>query len=157
MIAEEQRLAAQSPTPDSYPRGRKRQAVDNLEHTRAGTHASALLRDGCLDYPRLRDLPAAQQHTVLDGLVHTLTTYREELQAAVDQQTQSTPATAAPPHDSSDLPLSPVAAGADVPVPDSASMSLTSSSTSPPNARPLQSGNNLFSHLTISHAHDHLP
>ena len=140
MITEEQRLAAQSPTPDAYSRGRKRQAVDNLEHTRVENMLEHMLqRFSEMDVsttPGLRDLPAAQQHTVLDGLVHTLTTYREQLQAAVDQQTQSTPATAAPPHNSSDLPLSPVAAGVEVPVPDSASMSLTSSSTSPPNTLP---------------------
>ena len=91
--------------------------------------------------PGLRDLPASQQQQhVIEGLVYTLTAYQDELRQAVDPQASSTnPETSPPLHsaegqsdpNNNDLPLSPVATGVDVPVPDSGSMSLTSSSTSP--------------------------
>ena len=44
ILAEEQRLAAQTPTPAAHPRGRKRQAVDNLEHTHVENMLKNLLQ-----------------------------------------------------------------------------------------------------------------
>lgn len=148
ILAEEQRLTAQTPSPDSVPRGRKRQAVDNLEHTRVEHMLEHMLQHfsemDVSTTPGLRDLPASQQQDVLDGLVHTLTTDQDALRHAVDQSAPLD--TSPPPHSSNnqpvsnanDLPVSPAAAGVDIPVRVrvSASMSLTSSSTSPPTTLP---------------------
>lgn len=87
--------------------------------------------------PALRHLTPDQQHATLDGLVHTLTNYQEELRAATDQQRLTESSQAADPSApvGLDMPSAPPTADVEVPVPDSGSMSLTSSSTSPPSIR----------------------
>ena len=139
ILAEEQRLTAQTPPPAAHPRGRKRQAVENLECARVEHMLEHLLQHFSeLDVssaPGLRDLPASQQQHVIDGLVYTLTSYQDELRHTIDQQACSTNPETSPPLQSAegqpvptnnDLPISPAATGVEVPVPDSGSMSLTS-------------------------------
>ena len=86
--AEEESIAAAqqlSHTP-AHRRGQKRQAVDNLEHLSVQYQVEALLQNfSQLDVskvPLLQGLPAPQQEQLLSGVVHTLTTYREELHQA---------------------------------------------------------------------------
>ena len=85
IAAEEERLAATqqfSHTPAPR-RGQKRQAVDNLEHLNVQYQIEALLHNfSQLDVskvPMLQGLPAPQQEQLITGVVHTLTTYRDEL------------------------------------------------------------------------------
>ena len=67
-------------------------------------------------------------------MVHTLTTYQDELNQALDREEHpDLPSTAPSASAGQELPITPAATGTDVPVPDSGSMSLTSSSTASQN------------------------
>ena len=117
------------------------QAVDNLEHTRVEFMLENLLQNfSQLDVsqsPALRDLPAPQQRHLIEGMVHTLTTYQDELNQALGREEHSPnpdlPSAAPSASAGQELPITPAATGTDVPVPDSGSMSLTSSSTASQN------------------------
>ena len=82
--------------------------------------------------PMLQGLPAPQQEQLITGVVHTLTTYREELHQSYrpdDPPGHSTASSSAPPdHFPSTDPIRD-GTGLPLPVPDSASMSLNSTST----------------------------
>ena len=140
-LAEENRLAAQSSAPAAHPRGLERQAVDNIEHTRVEYLLENLLQDfSQLDVsqsPGLRHLPAPQQQQLIQGLKYTLTSYQDEFSQALNQQeplpNSDLPTDTPSAPSGHELPITPAATGTDVPVPDSGSMSLTSSSTSPEN------------------------
>lgn len=84
LFEEEQRLETQGSPPEAHPRGRKCQAVDNLEYTRVDNMLEHMLQQfSQLDVSTssgVRHLTPVQQNTMLDGLVHTLTIYQEELQ-----------------------------------------------------------------------------
>ena len=140
---EQERLAAETnpvmsdTTTTALPRGRKRQAVDNLEHLNVQYQLETLLQNfSQLDVsqtPMLKGLPAPAQHQLIDGVLHTLTTYQDELQQALRRDdpaqvpNRSTAAPSASP--GQELPIDPVASGTGLPLPDSGSMSLNSSST----------------------------
>ena len=139
---EEERLAAENnpvmsdTTATAPPRGRKRQAVDNLEHLNAQYQLETLLQNfsqmDVSQTPMLRGLPAPEQRQLVDGVVHTLTTYQDELQQALrqDDPAPAPDGSSAAPSASTgqELPIDPVASGTGLPVPDSGSMSLNSSS-----------------------------
>ena len=131
----------QSSTPAAHRRGRKRQAVDNVEHTRVEYLLENLFQDfyqlDVSQSPGLRHLPAPQQQQLIQGLVRTLTSYQDELSQALNQQdpplNPDLPTEAPSGPTDQELPFTPAATGTEVPVPDSGSMSLSSSSTSPQN------------------------
>ena len=90
--AEEERIAAEEASfaatqqLDDNPvprRGQKRQAIESLEHLNVQYQIEALLHNFAqLDVskvPMLQGLPAPQQEQLITGVVHTLTTYRDEL------------------------------------------------------------------------------
>ena len=117
-------------------RGIKRQAVDNLEHLNVQYQVEALLHNfkhlDVSKVPMLQGLPAPQQEQLITGVVHTLTTYREELHQSYrpdDPPGHSTASSSAPPDYFP--PTDPISdgTGLPLPVPDSASMSLNSTST----------------------------
>ena len=120
-----------------HPRGRKRQAVDNLEHLRVEYQLEALRQNfsqiDVSQTPILRGLPVPEQRQLIEGVVHTLTTYQDELHQALRREEPApTPdlSSAAPSAPTGqELPIDPVVSGTGLPVPDSGSMSLTSSST----------------------------
>ena len=139
--AEEERVAAahQPTNAPVHRRGQKRQAVDNLEHLSVQYQIEALLRNfsqmDVSQVPMLQGLPAPQQNQLIGGVVHTLTTYQDELQQALrphdpsfhpgrSSAASSAPAGQTPSTD----PVSSVT-GLPLPLPDSGSMSLNSTST----------------------------
>ena len=138
IAAEEARLAAiqqlsHTPAPR---RGQKRQALDNLEHLNVQYQIEALLHNfSQLDVskvPMLQGLPAPQQEQLITGVVHTLTTYRDELHQSCrpdDPPGHSTASSSAPSdHFPTNDPVS-GGTGLPLPLPDSGSMSLNSTST----------------------------
>ena len=139
--AEEERIAAAqqlSHTPAPC-RGQKRQAADNLEHLSVQYQIEALLQNfSQLDVskvPMLQGLPVPQQEQLISGVVHTLTTYRDELHQACQPHDppfhpdrSSAASSAAPAQTSSIDPISD-GTGLPLPLPDSGSMSLNSTST----------------------------
>ena len=138
IAAEEARFAATQQLDDNpVPRrGLKRQAVDNLEHLNVQYQVEALLHNfkrlDVSKVPMLQGLPAPQQEQLITGVVHTLTTYREELHQSYrpdDPPGHSTASSSAPPDYFP--PTDPISdgTGLPLPVPDSASMSLNSTST----------------------------
>ena len=93
--AEGERLAA-AHNPTNTPvhrRGQRRQAVDNLEHLNVQYQIEALLRNfsqmDVSQVPMLKGLPAPEQNQLIGGVVHTLTTYQDELQQALRPQDPS--------------------------------------------------------------------
>ena len=138
IAAEEERLAAaQQLSREPAPRrGQKRQAVDNLEHLNVQYQIEALLHNfshlGVSKVPMLQGLPAPQQEQLISGVVHTLTTYRDELHQSYrpdDPPGHSTASSSAPvDYIPTTDPLS-GGAGLPLPLPDSGSMSLNSTST----------------------------
>ena len=139
--AEEERIAAAQQLSNTpvHRRGQKRQAVDNLEHLSAQYQIEALLRNfSQLDVsqvPMLQGLPAPQQEQLIGGVVHTLTTYRDELQQACRLHDpplnpgHSSAASSAPPGQSFSTDPINSGTGLPLPLPDSGSMSLNSTST----------------------------
>ena len=90
---EQRRLAAENnpvapdSTPAVHPRGRKGQAVDNLEHFRVEYMVENLLQNfSQIDVSQTRDLPAPEQRQLIEGVVHTLTTCQDELNQALDRE-----------------------------------------------------------------------
>ena len=71
--------------PDAHPRGVKRQAVDNLEHERVDLLIQSMIRRftevDVSGNPALRHLTPEKQHQLIDGLVHNLSSYQDELHA----------------------------------------------------------------------------
>ena len=135
--AEEERLAA-AHNPTNIPvhrRGQKRQAVDNLEHLNVQYQIESLLRNfsqmDVSQVPMLQSLAAPEQNQLIGGVVHTLTSYQDELQQALrpHDPDRSTAASSAPAGQTSLT--DPVTSGTGLPLPppDSGSMSLNSSST----------------------------
>ena len=138
IAAEEERLAAaqQLSHPPAPRRGQKRQAVDNLEHLNVQYQIEALLHNfSQLDVskvPMLQGLPAPQQEELITGVVHTLTTYRDELHQSYrpdDPPGQSTASSSTPPHHFPTTDPISGGTGLPLPLPDSGSMSLNSTST----------------------------
>ena len=138
-IAAEQANLAAAQQLDDNPvprRGLKRQAVENLEHLSVQYQVEALLHNfkhlDVSQVPMLQGLPPQQQDALITGVVHSLTTYREELNHIChsdDQPGHSTASSSAP---LDQIPtLDPLSAGTGlpIPVPDSGSMSLNSTST----------------------------
>ena len=119
-----------------FPAGQKRQAIENLEHLSVQYQVEALLHNFAhLDVskvPMLQGLPAPQQEQLITGVVHTFTTYRDELHQTFrpdDPPGHSTASSSAP----LDYfpPTDPISdgTGLPLPLPDSGSMSLNSTST----------------------------
>ena len=148
---EEARIAAEAASSasnqdDPAPRrGHKRQAVDNLEQIRVEYQIDSILQDlANVDVSQLRmlqGLPPPEQQQIISGVVHSLTSYSEELQQVCPSDIQVIDA-APPDHVTAaasapqDLPTpsastNPIleGTGLPVPIPDSGSMSLTSTST----------------------------
>ena len=136
IAAEQESLAAAQQLSHPPRRGQKRQAVDNLEHLSVQYQVEALLHNfkhlDISQVPMLQGLPAQQQEDLISGVVHTLTTYRDELHQSCrsdDQPGHSTASSSAPLDQVPNFdPLS-VGTGLPLPVPDSGSMSLNSTST----------------------------
>ena len=139
--AEEESIAAAqqlSHTPAPR-RGQKRQAVENLEHLSVQYQIEALLQNfSHLDVsqvPLLQGLPAPQQEQLISGVVHTLTTSRDEHHQARQPQDpllhpdRSSAASSAPPGQTSSTDPISGGTGLPLPLPDSGSMSLNSTST----------------------------
>ena len=125
--AEEERIAAaqQLGNTPAQRRGQKRQAVDNLQHLSVQYQIEALLRNfSQLDVsqvPMLQGLPAPQQDQLIGGVVHTLTTYRDELQQACRPHDpplhpgRSSAASSAPPGQT--FSTDPISSGTGLPLP----------------------------------------
>ena len=138
IAAEEAALAAtqqldDNPVPN---RGLKRHAVENLEHLSVQYQVEELLHNfrhlDVSKVPMLQGLPAPQQEQIITGVVHTLTSYSDELKQSYRPDAplgQSTAASSAPPDQFP--PSDPISdgTGLPLPLPDSASMSLNSTST----------------------------
>ena len=141
--AEEERIAAAQQLNPAIPprRGQKRQAVDNLEHLSVQYQIENLLQNFAhLDVSKvsmLQGLPPPQQEQLINGVVHTLNTYRDELHQAYQpaepllRPGHSTAASSAPHDHDQTVTTDPVneATGLPLPLPDSGSMSLNSTST----------------------------
>ena len=135
-IAAEEALFAATQQLDDNPvprRGRKRQAIESLEHLNVQYQVEALLHNfSQLDVskiPMLQGLPAPQQEQLITGVVHTLTSYRDELHQSYRPDDPPTASSSAPPDHFH--PTDPISGGTGLPlpVPDSGSMSLNSTST----------------------------
>ena len=138
IAAEEARFAATQQLEDNpVPRrGQKRQAIENLEHLNVQYQVEALLRNfSHLDVskvPMLQGLPAPQQEQLITGVVHTLTTYRDELHQTYrpdDPPGHLSASSSAPPDHFPPTDLIRDGTGLPLPLPDSGSMSLNSTST----------------------------
>ena len=117
-------------------RGLKRQARENLEHLSVQYQVEALLHNfqnlDVSQVPMLQGLPPQQQDVLITGVVHTLTTYREELNQIRRSDDQPGPSTASSSAPLDQLPtVDPLntGTGLHIPVPDSGSMSVNSTST----------------------------
>ena len=89
LYKEEQQLLAQQqrPPPDAHPRGVKRQAVDNLEHERVDLLIQSMIQrftDMDVSGNPALHLTPEKQHQLIDGLVHNLSSYQDELHAVTD-------------------------------------------------------------------------